>query len=194
MSTGTSTCPTSPAWGTPSIGTTSVTTQSRSRARNSRQLGQVCHGRRGNSTTSAGSRDQRVCGLFDSRECRAGVLAAKSEAVCQGRLDFHLAERVGNVVKIALWIGIVQIDRWRHHAIPNGKDAGQRRNRPSSAQQVAEHRLVGGDGDVVGVIAEWVLDRLGLGDISDGGAGAVSYTHLRAHETVLDLVCRLLLE
>ena len=26
------------------------------------------------------------------------------------------------------------------------------------------------------------------------GAGPVSYTHLRAHETVLDLVCRLLLE
>ena len=25
------------------------------------------------------------------------------------------------------------------------------------------------------------------------GAGAVSYTHLRAHETVLDIVCRLLL-
>src|SRR5665811_2548503 len=27
-----------------------------------------------------------------------------------------------------------------------------------------------------------------------GGEGPVSYTHLRAHETVLDLVCRLLLE
>ena len=26
------------------------------------------------------------------------------------------------------------------------------------------------------------------------GVEAVSYTHLRAHETVLDLVCRLLLE
>ena len=26
------------------------------------------------------------------------------------------------------------------------------------------------------------------------GFGSVSYTHLRAHETVLDLVCRLLLE
>ena len=26
------------------------------------------------------------------------------------------------------------------------------------------------------------------------GAESVSYTHLRAHETVLDLVCRLLLE
>ena len=29
---------------------------------------------------------------------------------------------------------------------------------------------------------------------ADRGAGPVSYTHLRAHETVLDLVCRLLLE
>eukprot|EP00656_Telonema_subtile_P028270 TRINITY_DN30624_c0_g1_i1.p1 TRINITY_DN30624_c0_g1~~TRINITY_DN30624_c0_g1_i1.p1 ORF type:complete len:123 (+),score=16.79 TRINITY_DN30624_c0_g1_i1:125-493(+) len=28
----------------------------------------------------------------------------------------------------------------------------------------------------------------------DGSIPAVSYTHLRAHETVLDLVCRLLLE
>ena len=28
----------------------------------------------------------------------------------------------------------------------------------------------------------------------DGGQAAVSYTHLRAHETGLDLVCRLLLE
>src|SRR5665811_377195 len=28
----------------------------------------------------------------------------------------------------------------------------------------------------------------------EGGPEAVSYTHLRAHETVLDLVCRLLLE
>ena len=28
----------------------------------------------------------------------------------------------------------------------------------------------------------------------EGRSDAVSYTHLRAHETVLDLVCRLLLE
>ena len=30
--------------------------------------------------------------------------------------------------------------------------------------------------------------------IVPAGIGTVSYTHLRAHETVLDLVCRLLLE
>ena len=48
-----------------------------------------------------------------------------------------------------------------------------------------------------------LLHRLDLGVAADpgdrdthvdGGAHAVSYTHLRAHETVLDLVCRLLLE
>ena len=32
------------------------------------------------------------------------------------------------------------------------------------------------------------------GGVPGGWAAAVSYTHLRAHETVLDLVCRLLLE
>ena len=33
-----------------------------------------------------------------------------------------------------------------------------------------------------------------LGFAADTVLQAVSYTHLRAHETVLDLVCRLLLE
>ena len=34
----------------------------------------------------------------------------------------------------------------------------------------------------------------GSGAVLPGFFGPVSYTHLRAHETVLDLVCRLLLE
>ena len=33
-----------------------------------------------------------------------------------------------------------------------------------------------------------------VGQRPAAGLGAVSYTHLRAHETALDLVCRLLLE
>ena len=37
-------------------------------------------------------------------------------------------------------------------------------------------------------------DRRAVDVQASGHAGAVSYTHLRAHETVLDLVCRLLLE
>ena len=47
------------------------------------------------------------------------------------------------------------------------------------------------------VICDW-LGSFGAGalwaTLREGGVDAVSYTHLRAHETVLDLVCRLLLE
>ena len=40
------------------------------------------------------------------------------------------------------------------------------------------------------------LNNLGVAQIDAGkyAQAPVSYTHLRAHETVLDLVCRLLLE
>ena len=37
-------------------------------------------------------------------------------------------------------------------------------------------------------------DCLAVFGIEQESVGPVSYTHLRAHETVLDLVCRLLLE
>ena len=47
-------------------------------------------------------------------------------------------------------------------------------------------------------VASWSLALIGLANIVGslwvGHLVAVSYTHLRAHETVLDLVCRLLLE
>ena len=39
-----------------------------------------------------------------------------------------------------------------------------------------------------------LISALGGSPLAAGLAGPVSYTHLRAHETVLDLVCRLLLE
>ena len=48
-------------------------------------------------------------------------------------------------------------------------------------------RRAGGSGNAQ---SPAVHDRPGAAD----RPGAVSYTHLRAHETVLDLVCRLLLE
>src|SRR5665811_653070 len=54
-----------------------------------------------------------------------------------------------------------------------------------------------GFGDVGTRAGRWSLGRAGFARPTVGTAGClapVSYTHLRAHETVLDLVCRLLLE
>ena len=42
------------------------------------------------------------------------------------------------------------------------------------------------------VVAKMAILRWRIDNVA--GVEAVSYTHLRAHETVLDLVCRLLLE
>ena len=45
------------------------------------------------------------------------------------------------------------------------------------------------------VVGDGVVDdEVADGVVLQAVAVAVSYTHLRAHETVLDLVCRLLLE
>ena len=43
-------------------------------------------------------------------------------------------------------------------------------------------------------LSSWNLGKLRLKEGKMKWAYTVSYTHLRAHETVLDLVCRLLLE
>ena len=64
----------------------------------------------------------------------------------------------------------------------------------------ASDRGVVGDGDIAGgrhVPGDRRPEgtaRLELGAVDREGPRPVSYTHLRAHETVLDLVCRLLLE
>ena len=52
---------------------------------------------------------------------------------------------------------------------------------------------VGGGHGMWGVLLGPITGRLLAQQITTGRM-PVSYTHLRAHETVLDLVCRLLLE
>ena len=56
----------------------------------------------------------------------------------------------------------------------------------------ANKYLANSSGFVCAVVSNYLLNRIWTFESHD--PAAVSYTHLRAHETVLDLVCRLLLE
>ena len=74
-------------------------------------------------------------------------------------------------------------------------------DRSSAASDVYKRQEVGPAGrqievDLAGGVSavDEGQDAGGAGAGADRGYWSVSYTHLRAHETVLDLVCRLLLE
>ena len=67
------------------------------------------------------------------------------------------------------------------------------------AQAVIENSHTAGDGPFTKKCQQWLEQKLGcrkalLTHSCTAALETVSYTHLRAHETVLDLVCRLLLE
>ena len=69
-------------------------------------------------------------------------------------------------------------------------------DRSSAASDVYKRQHHGDAQAIFHVVIEHRAEddvRVVRGELADG-VHAVSYTHLRAHETVLDLVCRLLLE
>ena len=56
------------------------------------------------------------------------------------------------------------------------------------------HFIIRPDGSSTDLVTGIETPAAIVGQIEAARGGSVSYTHLRAHETVLDLVCRLLLE
>ena len=69
-------------------------------------------------------------------------------------------------------------------------------DRSSAASDVYKRQGIHDQGELAAeVVDDGDLLREQQQDVGGAeGVGPVSYTHLRAHETVLDLVCRLLLE
>src|SRR5487761_217015 len=82
------------------------------------------------------------------------VVAAKAERVRDRHLDLNLARRVGDVVEVALRVGLIQVDRGREHATVQGQHAGRGLDRAGRAEQVAVHRLGGADGELLRVRTE----------------------------------------
>ena len=83
--------------------------------------------------------------------------------------------------------GVTAVDRLNIVAHDRFQEIISEANKPDSAIHLQAVVL---DADQLGQKTVTVVSQSGLAT----RLGPVSYTHLRAHETVLDLVCRLLLE
>ena len=80
---------------------------------------------------------------------------------------------VRDVVEVALRVGLAVVDRRRQHPVAQREHAHDRLDRAGRSERVAHHRLRRRDGELVGVVAEDVLDRLRLGGVAERGGGAV---------------------
>ena len=112
-----------------------------------------------------------------------GVVAAEAEGIAHGHVDAGLARLVRHVVEVAGRVGIVEIDRGRQDVVLDRLDAENELRRARRAEQVPGHRLGRADGQLLRVVAEDGLDRLGLGHVADRRRGAVGVD-------VIDLVQR----
>ena len=96
-------------------------------------------------------------------------------------LDLHLARRVGAVVQVALGILVEDVDRRRRDLVLHRQHREHRLDAAGAAEQVAGHRLGRVDDQLLRVVAEGELDRVGLVHVAQRRRGAVRVE-------VLDLV------
>ena len=91
-------------------------------------------------------------------------------------------------VGAALHTRVSAAERWVHAAVERTVKCGRSAFGGCNGQLDAARFL-----SSLELLTKCVVHRLSGGNVLRELGIAVSYTHLRAHETVLDLVCRLLL-
>ena len=104
---------------------------------------------------------------------QAGVVAAEAEAVGHDVVDAGFAGDVGDVVEVAAFAGVVEVDGRGKDAGVDGQGRGDQLDAAGGAEQVAELALGAGDLEPLGVGAEDLLHGAGLGQVAERGAGAV---------------------
>src|SRR5215207_4154392 len=101
-------------------------------------------------------------------------MAAEAHGVRQGHTHICLARVVRDVVEVALRIRVRVVDRRRKNPVADRERAHDRLDSARGTEHVTHHRLGRGNGELVRVVAEYLLDRLGLRQIAEGSGRAVS--------------------
>src|SRR2546421_12587325 len=95
---------------------------------------------------------RRVVLIFEPAEHDRGVVAAEAERVRDTATHVCLAGLVRDVVEIALWIGILVVDRRRQAAAVDRERREDRLHRARGAEAVAGRALRRGDRRVARVL------------------------------------------
>ena len=101
-------------------------------------------------------------------------MTAEAEGVAQRGIDLRRTRRVRDDVDVHFGVEVFDVDRGRGDLIADGVDGGDEFDAAGGAEQVAGHRLGGGNEQaVLGVVAEGALDGAQLAQIAHGGRGGM---------------------
>src|SRR5665811_935638 len=135
-------------------------------------------------------------------ECLTGDVFGSLRCDCGGQLERSL-ERVAAEGGVVVYLrghegrGVGLLSKLQAYALQDNGfdtvDAQTELGLPIDSREYAAGAAILADLDVVSVRL-LTNNPMKVNAMRDYGIEVVSYTHLRAHETVLDLVCRLLLE
>src|SRR5437870_2771048 len=107
------------------------------------------------------------------RKCQRAVVAAEAEAVRQDFTHPNDAGRVRDVIEVAVGVGRVEVDRRGQDAVLEAQATGDGLDAAAGPEQVADHALGARHHQSLRVFAEDFLDGLGLGELSELGAGPI---------------------
>src|SRR5579871_4484716 len=72
---------------------------------------------------------------------QTGIVAAEAHRIRQGRTSVHLARNVGDVIEIAVGVGVLKVDGRRQNAVAEREYRHRRLDGAGGAERVPDHRL-----------------------------------------------------
>ena len=91
-----------------------------------------------------------------------GVRSAEPKRIREDVLDLRFARLIGDIVQVAIRVGVLVIDGWRQHLIAQGERGKACFQTTRPAQQMSGHGFRGAHRELFGVLAENLLDRQGF--------------------------------
>ena len=101
-------------------------------------------------------------------------MPAETEGIGEDDIDIGGATDVGDIIEIATFFWIFEIDRGGDNPVLDGEGGSNDFDPTCAAEEVSSHGFSRTDGNLIRMVAQSLFDRGGLRGIVDGCAGTVS--------------------